>query len=92
MKKSIVAASTLALALMGGVMSTPARADSGDIYFEMIFAMADKNKDTMVTRAQRVSVLQRTSRAGSAPRVARRASFLRTRSPASRKPVLTPRL
>ena len=59
MKKSIVAASTLALALMGGVMSTPARADSGDIYFEMIFAMADKNKDTMVTRAEFLDAMGR---------------------------------
>jgi hypothetical protein len=51
MNKSIVAASVLALALMGAT-STPARADAGDIYFEKIFAMADANKDTMVTKAE----------------------------------------
>ena len=59
MKKSIVAASALALTLMGGVLSTPARADSGDIYFEMIFAMADKNKDTMVTEAEFLDAMGR---------------------------------
>ena len=59
MKRSIVAASALALTLMGGVMSTPARADSGDIYFEMIFSMADKNKDSMVTRAEFLDAMGR---------------------------------
>ena len=59
MKKSIVAASALALTLLGGVVSMPARADSGDIYFEMIFTMADKNKDTMVTKAEFLDAMGR---------------------------------
>jgi hypothetical protein len=59
MKKSIVAASALALTILGGVVSTPARADSGDIYFNMIFAMADKNKDATVTRAEFLDAMGR---------------------------------
>ena len=59
MKKSIVAASALALTILGGVVSTPARADQGDIYFEMIFSMADKNKDSMVTRAEFLDAMGR---------------------------------
>jgi hypothetical protein len=59
MKKSIVAASALALTLLGGVVSTPARADAGDIYFEMVFAMADKNKDTMVSKAEFLDAMGR---------------------------------
>ena len=59
MKKSIVAASALALTVLGGVVSMPARADSGDIYFEMIFTMADKNKDTMVTKAEFLDAMGR---------------------------------
>ena len=52
MKKSFLTATALAIGLLGSVASMPARADAGDIYFEKIFAMADKNKDKMVTRAE----------------------------------------
>ena len=59
MRKSIVAASALALTILGGVVSMPARADQGDIYFNMIFEMADKNKDTMVSRAEFLDAMGR---------------------------------
>jgi hypothetical protein len=43
MKKSIFAASALALGLAAGAVSLPARADSGDIVFNKIFTTVDKN-------------------------------------------------
>lgn len=42
----------LALGLMTAAATLPARADMGDITFNAIFAMADKNKDSMVTKQE----------------------------------------
>jgi hypothetical protein len=52
MNKSLYAASAVTLGLMATTLSLPARADSGDLTFNAIFAMADKNKDTMVTKQE----------------------------------------
>jgi hypothetical protein len=52
MKKSIFAASALALGLAASALSLPARADSGDIFLNKIFAMADQNKDSMVSKEE----------------------------------------
>lgn len=52
MKKSLFAASAITLGLLAATASVPARADSGDITFNMIFAMADKNKDAMITKQE----------------------------------------
>ena len=53
MKKSVLAATMVALGLAAGSISLPARADSHDILnFEMVMKMADRNKDGMVTRAE----------------------------------------
>jgi hypothetical protein len=52
MHKSLFAASAVTLGLMSAALSLPARADGGDITFNAIFAMADKNKDTMVTKQE----------------------------------------
>ncbi len=52
MNKYLLAASALTLGLMATTVSLPARADSGDLTFNAIFAMADKNKDSMVTKQE----------------------------------------
>lgn len=52
MKKTVLAATMLALGMAAGTLSMPARADSGDLTFNAIFKMADKNADGMVTRAE----------------------------------------
>jgi Ca2+-binding EF-hand superfamily protein len=52
MKKHALAVSMLTLGLMAATASVPARADMGDITFNAIFAMADKNKDGMVTKQE----------------------------------------
>jgi len=52
MKKMHLAMPVLVLGLMAATASLPARADMGDITFNTIFAMADKNKDSMVTKKE----------------------------------------
>lgn len=54
MKKTVLAATLVALGLAAGAVSMAARADSHDtqMNFEMIFKLSDKNKDGMVTRAE----------------------------------------
>lgn len=54
MKKTVLAATMVALGLAAGAVSMPVRADSHDtqMNFEMIFKLSDKNKDSMVTRAE----------------------------------------
>ena len=52
MNRSVFAASAVTLGLMAAALSLPARADMGDLTFNAIFAMADKNKDTMVTKQE----------------------------------------
>lgn len=51
MKKVRLAVSALAVSLMA-VTALPARADSGDITFKMIFEMADKDRNAMVTKQE----------------------------------------
>lgn len=52
MKKSLFAVAAVTLAMLTATASLPARADSGDLTFKMLFEMADKNKDTMVTKQE----------------------------------------
>ncbi|HJW52573.1 MAG TPA: hypothetical protein VJ501_11220 [Burkholderiaceae bacterium] len=52
MKRRLLATSIMAIALSAGLAAPPARADSGDIAFQMIWQMADANKDNMVTKAE----------------------------------------
>jgi hypothetical protein len=52
MNRSLLAASAVTLGLMATTLSLAARADSGDLTFNAIFAMADKNKDSMVTKQE----------------------------------------
>ena len=52
MNKSLFAASAVTLGLMATTLSLPGRADDGDLTFNAIFAMADKNKDSMVTKQE----------------------------------------
>ena len=52
MKKALLAATAMSLGLMAATVSLPARADAGDITFNAIFAMADKNKDSMFTKQE----------------------------------------
>ena len=52
MKKALLAATAMSLGLMAATASLPARADMGDITFNAIFAMADKNKDSMITKQE----------------------------------------
>ncbi len=53
MKRTYLAAPVIALGLTIGSIATPAHADNHDVLnFEMIFKMADKNKDQMVTRQE----------------------------------------
>lgn len=52
MKRRLLATSIMAIALSAGFAAAPARADSGDIAFQMIWQMADANKDNMVTKAE----------------------------------------
>jgi hypothetical protein len=52
MKKLLHAATAMSFGLLAATASLPARADAGDITFNAIFAMADKNKDSMITRQE----------------------------------------
>lgn len=52
MKKLLLAASALSVGLMAATASLPARADVGDITFNMIFEMADKDRNAMVTKQE----------------------------------------
>ena len=52
MKKTQLALSAIAFGLMAASATLPARADMGDITFNMIWEMADKNKDAMVTKQE----------------------------------------
>jgi hypothetical protein len=52
MKNSLLAATAISLGLLAATASLPARADTGDITFNAIFTMADKNKDSMITREE----------------------------------------
>jgi hypothetical protein len=52
MKKMQMALSIAAFGLMAATASLPARADMGDLTFNTIFAMADKNKDAMITKQE----------------------------------------
>jgi hypothetical protein len=47
-----MAVSVLALGLMAVTASLPARADQGDMDFKMIWEMADKDKNSMVTKQE----------------------------------------
>jgi hypothetical protein len=46
------AVSLVAFSLIAASASLQARADMGDITFNEIFAMADKNKDSMITKQE----------------------------------------
>jgi hypothetical protein len=50
--KKFFAVSAATLAMLAATCSLPARADMGDLTFNTIFEMADKNKDTMVTKQE----------------------------------------
>ena len=52
MKRSMMAIPALALGLMAATATFPVRADMGDITFNMIFEMADKNKNGMITKQE----------------------------------------
>ena len=52
MKKMQLALSIAAFGLMAATASLPARADMGDITFNMIFEMADKDRNAMVTKQE----------------------------------------
>ena len=52
MKKALLAATTVSLGLMAATVSLPARADMGDITFNAIFAMADKDRNSMITKQE----------------------------------------
>jgi hypothetical protein len=52
MKKMQLALSIAAFGLMAATASLPARADMGDITFNMIFEMADKDKNAMITKQE----------------------------------------
>jgi hypothetical protein len=47
-----MAVSVLALGLMAATASLPVRADQGDIDFKMIWEMADKDKNSMITKQE----------------------------------------
>jgi EF hand domain-containing protein len=52
MNKRMFAASAAALAMLAATASLPARAQTDDLTFTKIFEMADKNKDTMITKQE----------------------------------------
>lgn len=52
MKRRLLATSAVILGLMCSTVTSPARADQGDIDFNRIFAMADKNQDSMITKEE----------------------------------------
>jgi hypothetical protein len=52
MKKMQLALSIAAFGLMAATASLPARADMGDLTFNTIFAMADKDKNAMITKQE----------------------------------------
>ena len=52
MKRSLLAISVATLGIMAATASLPARADSGDITLKMFWEMADKDKNTMVTKQE----------------------------------------
>lgn len=59
MKKSFVAASAIALALGAATIATPAFARNDDLTFPIIFQMADKNADGMVTKEEFLAAMAR---------------------------------
>jgi Ca2+-binding EF-hand superfamily protein len=59
MKKSVIAATMMSIGLAAAAVSLPARADGGDLTFNAIFKMADKNTDGMVTRAEFLDAMGR---------------------------------
>jgi hypothetical protein len=52
MKKLQLALSIAAFGLMAATASLPARADDADLTFAAITIMADKNKDSMITKQE----------------------------------------
>ncbi|MGZ8981340.1 MAG: EF-hand domain-containing protein [Burkholderiaceae bacterium] len=54
MKRRLFSVTAATFAILAATASLPARADSHDtnMSFEMVFKMADKNKDGMVTKAE----------------------------------------
>ena len=52
MKKALLAATAVSLGLLAATVSLPTRADAGDITFNSIFAMTDKDKNSMITREE----------------------------------------
>jgi hypothetical protein len=52
MKRTHFAATALVLAMGTATIAIPAHADAGDMTFEMIFKMADRNNDRMVTKQE----------------------------------------
>ena len=52
MKQSSLAVSVLTLGLMAASASLPARADMGDLTFNMIFEMADKDRNATITKQE----------------------------------------
>jgi hypothetical protein len=52
MKRRLLASSIMAIALSTGFVAAPARADMGDITFEMIWKMADTSSDGMVSKKE----------------------------------------
>jgi hypothetical protein len=52
MNKRLFAVSAAALAVLASTASLPVRAQTDDLTFTKIFEMADKNKDTMITKQE----------------------------------------
>jgi hypothetical protein len=52
MKRTQLAISALAFGLMAASASLPARADMGDLTFNTIFEMADKDRNAMITKQE----------------------------------------
>ncbi len=57
MKRTLLTASAFALALGSATISLPAFARADDLTFPIIFKMADKNRDGMVTRQEFVEAM-----------------------------------
>lgn len=59
MTKSLLATSAVILGLMCSTVSSPACADQGDLDFNRIFAMADKDKNSMITKEEFLDAMGR---------------------------------